>query len=299
MLVDDGRETSTTTSAATVGAFLHERRVAVRRGDFVSAPLGAPLIEGMQIVRRGGVPVTLVIGRSRRIVRSGAATVGELLVDQHVRVAATDVVEPESAGSVPARGLVRVIRIERWTSHVAERLRPALQQHYSRTLALGTTRTISVGRPGVRVATLRFVRRNGVVASKTLVSYRIVRAAKPRIVVHGLANESALEHLASQGFTGALRFAGAALHVIATAYTAGCYGCSGITKSGVRAGHGIIAVDPRFIPLGTRLFVPGYGRAIAGDTGGAIVGNRVDLGMNRVAEALNYGRRSVTVYVVK
>jgi 3D (Asp-Asp-Asp) domain-containing protein len=93
--------------------------------------------------------------------------------------------------------------------------------------------------------------------------------------------------------------ASTALRMIATAYTAGCYGCSGITATGQRAGHGIVAVDPAFIPLGSRLYVPGYGAAVAGDTGGAIKGRRIDLGFNSLADALRFGRREITVYVLR
>lgn len=52
------------------------------------------------------------------------------------------------------------------------------------------------------------------------------------------------------------------------------------------------------IPLGTRLFIPGYGEAVAADTGGAIVGNRIDLVMDSYGEAMDFGRRDVTVYVL-
>jgi 3D (Asp-Asp-Asp) domain-containing protein len=86
--------------------------------------------------------------------------------------------------------------------------------------------------------------------------------------------------------------------MVATAYTANCDGCSGVTASGQHAGHGIVAVDPRVIPLGSHLYIPGYGHAVAGDTGGAIRGNRVDLGFNSDADAMQFGRRPVTVYVL-
>jgi 3D (Asp-Asp-Asp) domain-containing protein len=72
----------------------------------------------------------------------------------------------------------------------------------------------------------------------------------------------------------------------------------GITASGMRAGYGVVAVDPRVIPLRTRLYVPGYGYAIAGDTGGAIKGNRIDLGFATYAEAIRWGRRPVEVYIL-
>jgi 3D (Asp-Asp-Asp) domain-containing protein len=57
-------------------------------------------------------------------------------------------------------------------------------------------------------------------------------------------------------------------------------------------------VDPRVIPLGTRLYIPGYGFAIAGDTGGAIVGRRIDLGFDSLGDAMAFGRRAVKVYTL-
>lgn len=72
-----------------------------------------------------------------------------------------------------------------------------------------------------------------------------------------------------------------------------------MTALGRRAGYGIVAVDPRVIPIGTHLYIPGYGSAIAGDTGGDIVGNRIDLGFNTQRDAMLFGRRPVTVYRIK
>ena len=53
------------------------------------------------------------------------------------------------------------------------------------------------------------------------------------------------------------------------------------------------------IPLGTRLYIPGYGFAIAGDTGGAIIGRRIDLGFDSIADAMQFGRRTVKVYTLR
>ena len=66
----------------------------------------------------------------------------------------------------------------------------------------------------------------------------------------------------------------------------------------MKAGKGVVAVDPRFIKLGTKLYVVGYGYCIAGDTGGAIKGNRIDLGFNTYREAVQFGRRTVTVFIL-
>lgn len=88
----------------------------------------------------------------------------------------------------------------------------------------------------------------------------------------------------------------------ATAYTAFCNGCSGVTATGIdlraNPNQKVIAVDPNVIPLGSTVYVEGYGTAIAGDTGGAINGNRIDVFIPNRSEALKFGRRSVTVQVL-
>ncbi len=72
----------------------------------------------------------------------------------------------------------------------------------------------------------------------------------------------------------------------------------GITATGIPATYGVAAVDPSIIPLGSRLYIPGYGEAIAADTGGAIIGNRIDLCMESYDECMEFGRRNVTVYIL-
>jgi 3D (Asp-Asp-Asp) domain-containing protein/peptidoglycan hydrolase CwlO-like protein len=83
---------------------------------------------------------------------------------------------------------------------------------------------------------------------------------------------------------------GPTLTVVATAYA-----LRGRTASGMPTGYGIAAVDPSVIPLGTRLTVPGYGTAVAADTGPAIRGARIDLWFPSVAQALAWGTRTVTI----
>ena len=91
--------------------------------------------------------------------------------------------------------------------------------------------------------------------------------------------------------------------VSASAYTAGCNGCSGITSTGINLkknpGLKVIAVDPRVIPLGSKVYVEGYGYAIAGDTGGAIKGNKIDVFIPTKSGALNWGRKTVKIKVFK
>ena len=88
----------------------------------------------------------------------------------------------------------------------------------------------------------------------------------------------------------------------ASAYTASCRGCSGITKTGINLKKNpsmkVIAVDPLVIPLGSKVHVEGYGYAVAGDIGGAIKGNRIDVFMASHGKAIQWGRKSVRVKVL-
>lgn len=90
--------------------------------------------------------------------------------------------------------------------------------------------------------------------------------------------------------------------VTATAYTAYCAGCSGTTAYGIdlrsNPNQKVIAVDPRVIPLGTRVWVEGYGEAIAGDTGGAIKGNKIDVFIPSYDNAMQWGVKKVRLKVL-
>lgn len=92
---------------------------------------------------------------------------------------------------------------------------------------------------------------------------------------------------------------GTVVYVSATAYSAYDPGCGHYTASGTRLRRGVIAVDPSFIPLGTRVYIPGYGEAVAEDTGGAIVGNIIDIAFDTHEEALAFGRQDLEIYILE
>jgi 3D (Asp-Asp-Asp) domain-containing protein len=73
------------------------------------------------------------------------------------------------------------------------------------------------------------------------------------------------------------------------------YALPGRTSTGLPVGWGVVAVDPSVIPLGTHMTIPGYGEAVAADTGGAVSGSTIDLWFPSVAQANAWGRRVVTV----
>ncbi len=93
------------------------------------------------------------------------------------------------------------------------------------------------------------------------------------------------------------------MYVTATAYTAYCDGCSGVTYTGIdlraNPNQKVIAVDPNVIPLGSKVWVEGYGTAIAGDTGSAIKGNRIDLFIPNHDEAVRYGVKEVKIEIIE
>lgn len=90
--------------------------------------------------------------------------------------------------------------------------------------------------------------------------------------------------------------------VEASAYTASCEGCSGITATGMNLKANpnakVISVDPAVIPLGSKVYVEGYGEAIAGDTGGAIKGKRIDVFFPSQQDAINFGVKQLKVTIL-
>ncbi|EKD95838.1 MAG: N-acetylmuramoyl-L-alanine amidase [uncultured bacterium] len=87
------------------------------------------------------------------------------------------------------------------------------------------------------------------------------------------------------------------LRVYATHYDSRCPGCNEWTAIGMRAGKGVIAVDPKVIKLRSKVYIPGYGMAVAGDTGGAIKGNIIDLGFDD-AKTAGWKARFIDIYLL-
>lgn len=95
---------------------------------------------------------------------------------------------------------------------------------------------------------------------------------------------------------------GETMTVTATAYTGKCEGCSGVTSTGIdlnaNPDEKVIAVDPDVIPLGTKVHVEGYGDAVAGDIGGAIKGDKIDVHLPTKEEANQWGVQTVEVTIL-
>ena len=172
---------------------------------------------------------------------------------------------------------------------------PATRHELTIDLPSGHSKVLAHGSPGVVEIHARYVQRDGGAIRETIVSKIVVRPAKPRVVADGIGG-TPLSSFEAHGIARMAFAARSAMEMVATGYSADCAGCDGMTAIGRRAGHGIVAVDPRVIPIGTRLYIPGYGFAVAGDTGGDIVGRRIDLGFDSTRDAMNFGRQDIRVY---
>lgn len=169
----------------------------------------------------------------------------------------------------------------------------------------GNKKVIQEGQPGEKETVTRIIYENGKEISRKVISEIIKKEPVQKVVAMGTLNVYTPSRGGKVTYTNSFRMR-------ATAYTADYDSTGkspgdsgfGITASGAVAkrnsgGYSSVAVDPRVIPLGTKLYIEGYGYAIAEDTGGAIKGNKIDLFYNSSAEVNNWGARWVNVYVVK
>lgn len=125
-------------------------------------------------------------------------------------------------------------------------------------------------------------------------AYEVLAEPQERAISVGLGGEA----------TGTGYWSGCPVLVMsATAYYPGPEdlgpGATGYAASGIKAHYGVVAVDRTVIPLGTMLYIEDYGYAVAGDVGGAIKGNKIDLCFDEYAAAVRFGRQTVTVYVLE
>lgn len=163
---------------------------------------------------------------------------------------------------------------------------------FSRSVGLGRIKTAVEGKNGSITKIFRLIKKEGKVVGKELVREERIEPVNKKIF------------LGRGGYTpsrgGSLR-GGKVVMMKASAYDPGPHsngGWAGTTTLGIKPRYGIVAVDPRVIPLGSLVFVEGYGFGYAADTGSAIKGHRIDLCYNTVAECYRFGRKTVRVHIL-
>lgn len=293
----DGEEIALTVKAWTVGQALQLAGVELEEGDLVVPQAGAFLSAGeaIQVIR--GKRVVLHVDGERLELSVPGETVRDVLVHAGVRMGSLDRVEPVR-GTELHNGLeIRVIRVTQEEIEEDEPIPFRTLRWAEPHLAKGEQRIVRQGKEGLLRTRVLVTYENGEVAHRRVLSREVVEEAIDEIV--GIGTREALQVL--QTPTATYRYT-EVIELEATAYYPGPEStdewADGYTFTGLRAGYGVVAVDPSVIPLGTRLYIPGYGEAIAADIGGAIKGYRIDLGFETYQEAINYGRKRVKAYIL-
>jgi 3D (Asp-Asp-Asp) domain-containing protein len=278
------------TFGATVGDVLRDGRVVVEGYDRVYPPRETRASNGMTVAIRRAFPVRFFADGHPRVLMTAAQSVGEFLAESRVGVGPSDQVHPAADAPLWSGATVRLVRVTTRIVTVEERLPYARIARPDPTMPRGRTRVVQDGRPGLRLRRIAVTTADGFVTRRQEVEAVISRPPQDRIVSVGTRRV-----IASRGqFTGK-----EVLEMEATGYAPWHgKGVDDVTATGMKAGFGVVAVDPLVIPLGSVLFIEGYGRAVAGDTGGAIKGHRIDLGFATAQEAYRFGRRAVRVYIL-
>lgn len=293
----DGEELTLTVKAWTVKEALDLAGVALAEGDLVIPEASHYLREGefIQVVR--GKRVVLYVDGERLELSVPGENVRDVLVHAGVRMGSLDRVEPVRETPLENGLEITVIRVTQEEVIEEEPIPYRTQRWRDPYLTRGEQRIVREGREGLLRTVVLVTYENGEVAHRRVLSREVV--VEPVDEIIGEGSREALQVL--QTPTGSYRYT-QVIELEATAYYPGPEStdqwADGYTYTGLRAGYGVVAVDPTVIPLGTRLYIPGYGEAIAGDIGGAIKGYRIDLGYDTYQEAINFGRRRVTAYIL-
>ena len=304
-IVVDGRSAVVDTQASDVAGLLKQLEIGTVDGDIVSPSRDQRIAVGMTVVVRHAIPVTVDLAGSTTRLRVVGRTVADALVAAGVDPSTNPAVTPpletqlESGMKITApdcfsRVTARTVAIPR-----------EVTEYPDASLAKGTRRVVIAGSDGSVLRVYRSLVVGGVEGTASLTAEKILAQPVNEIVAVGTGDspEAALRQLAvahaPKLVTAASSSkAGKRLRVVATGYSADEPGAASNTRTGHRVQRGVIAVDPKVIPLGTRVYIPGYGWAIASDTGGLIKGNRIDLCYDTLREANRWGRRHVTIIIL-
>ncbi|MCL6516151.1 3D domain-containing protein [Alicyclobacillus sp.] len=289
-VVDHGhRQTLHGWGSSTVGQFLNAHDVSLPEGVRLSPGPDTPVTDGMTVEVIHPKTVTLLDGPRRSALETFAGTVGEFLQEQRVRLGPDDRVDLAPDTPLADGMTVHVQRVQRRVSVKQQTISFQTIRQRTDSLYEGQQKVLTHGVEGLLEETTTDTYVDGHRAGQT-VERRVVRQPVNEVILVGTK---------PRPFTLSARGVGSlvirrSLTVVATAYAAG-----GRTSSGQPAAPGVVAVDPRVIPLGTKLYIPGVGVVTAADTGGSVRGNRIDICVGSEAQAERWGVRTITVYEIE
>lgn len=300
----DGEEESIWTTVKTVEELINQLDIQYKEHDLIEPGLDTEITENMDIVYESAFLVELTSDGEQLELWTTSTTVADFLEKENVSLGELDRVEPALNERLDEETDIQVIRVEKVTDVVEENVDFATVTRKDGDLLTGKEKVVQSGKAGQINKHYEVILENGVEISRELVKTETVKESQDRIVAVGTQPVPATSRSQSPtNSSNASDRKGRTITVTSTAYTANCSGCSGITATGINLNTNrnmkVIAVDPRVIPLGSRVFVEGYGTAIAGDTGGAISGNKIDVHMPTKADAYKWGTRTVKITILE
>ena len=303
----DTLRVDTLSAAPTVQDVLGELGMIVREIDLVRPGLDARLSAGETVRIARARAVTVKIDGKEQTLYTLASTVADVVRVLGLTLGPADTVVPDFNTPIINGSAVTIATTRVVEESEDEVIEPGIVDVYDPAAAAGSTRIVQ-GVAGVRRNTYRVTYENGEKVGKPVLIASDV--LKPAVITNRIIGTkpapNAKPTLNVDNGAGAAGYHGVykrSLVVIATYYNPaqGAWEPGsphyGTTASGMQAGRGVCAVDPRVIPLGTNMYIPGYGPCIAGDTGGEIRGNHVDVGFPD-GEGAWWGRRTLEIYIL-
>lgn len=295
---DGGLPFTVRTTAQTVGEALRQAEITIYLGDLVQPNLGSQITPGLRIAIQRSKPVTLDVSGQVLKTRTRAPTVGDALVEIGVGISGLDQVEP--ALDTPLRDdLTIAITRVREEIEVTEEIVPfetVFQPDPQ--LPIDTQAVQTTGAEGITRQRYRVRYENDVEVDRIMEDRWVAQEPAQRIIAYGQLIEPQTATMPDGSQITYWR----KIRMFASSYSAATAGVAedhpwyGRTYSGEPMRHGVVAVDPRVIPLRSKVFVPGYGNGDALDTGTAIRARRIDLGYDN--DNLQLWSRWVDVYLL-
>ena len=286
----DGNTQTVYTHAVNEKALMRENNIELGPYDEIEMST-AKLADGSAVTLHRAVPVTLEHKGNTQTVHTAKQTV-QAVAEQYGYNAKDFRPYGDTEAPVTAHMTIRIGNISRKEIIEDEVVPYAIESIPDETLGQGEEQVIQEGKDGRKTVKMNIVSLDGQVVGKEHVSTTLVTEMQP--LVRHVGTKETVEIN-----TGTVSKFKEVFTMVATAYlpTDGNGEC--ITKMGTLARYGVVAVDPNVIPLGTKVFIPGYGVAVAEDTGGDILGNRIDLCMEDYNACMIFGRRTVPVYILE
>ncbi|MCL2199835.1 MAG: 3D domain-containing protein [Defluviitaleaceae bacterium] len=302
-LIDGGVVVEFLAGADNVAGFLHEAGIPHSRTDRISHAMDALLWDGIVITIDREISFYVQLDGSALINRTARPVirVGDVMRQLQQETESALIFHGDET-AVVANG--DVLSFETWfmRTEVEMIMLPyETIENHTASVSRGRQHVRIAGEEGEKAITTSVVYIGGTEDSRTVLNTEILSEPIDAILDIGTGWIGSRADVNAPDFHYYRR-----IRMEATAYTA-YYCCTGkhpddpwfgITASGRRVEHGIVAVDRNVIPLGTRLYVEGYGFALAADVGGAIRGYKIDLFMYNIADALRFGRRKLYVWVL-